>query len=112
MNSPATTKYLLGLLCQARGAGKRRRDDNSNRAFSFNPLRVLSVIIVITIPLAGNAQVDQNALSQGTQVSPSTPTAQPGQRYRIGAGDVLDIRILNRPQLSREAVRVEGDGMI
>jgi polysaccharide biosynthesis/export protein len=34
------------------------------------------------------------------------------QRYRIGAGDVLDIRILNRPQLSREAVRVEGDGMI
>jgi polysaccharide export outer membrane protein len=41
--------------------------------------------------------------------------AQPAlesQRYRIGAGDVLDIRILNRPQLSREAVRVEGDGMI
>ena len=29
--------------------------------------------------------------------------AQPApesQRYRIGAGDVLDIRILNRPQLS------------
>jgi polysaccharide export outer membrane protein len=38
-------------------------------------------------------------------------TAQ-SQRYRIGAGDVLDIRILNRPQLSREAVRVEGDGTI
>ena len=33
-------------------------------------------------------------------------------RYRIGAGDVLDIRIYNRPQLSREAVRVEGSGMI
>ena len=33
-------------------------------------------------------------------------------RYRIGAGDVLDIRIYNRPQLSREAVRVEGNGMI
>ncbi|HEX3253063.1 MAG TPA: polysaccharide biosynthesis/export family protein [Pyrinomonadaceae bacterium] len=33
-------------------------------------------------------------------------------RYRIGAGDVLDIRIFNRPQLSREAVRVEGNGMI
>ena len=33
-------------------------------------------------------------------------------RYRIGPGDVLDIRIYNRPQLSREAVRVEGNGMI
>ena len=33
-------------------------------------------------------------------------------RYRIGPGDVLDIRIYNRPQLSREAVRVEGSGMI
>ena len=39
-------------------------------------------------------------------------TAAQSQRYRIGAGDVLDIRILNRPQLSREAVRVEGDGTI
>jgi polysaccharide biosynthesis/export protein len=33
-------------------------------------------------------------------------------RYRIGAGDVLDVRIYNRPQLSRDAVRVEGSGMI
>src|SRR5215217_6635485 len=33
-------------------------------------------------------------------------------RYRIGPGDVLDIRIYNRPQLSRDAVRVEGNGMI
>jgi len=33
-------------------------------------------------------------------------------RYRIGPSDVLNIRIYNRPQLSREAVRVEGNGMI
>ena len=33
-------------------------------------------------------------------------------RYRIGAGDVIDVRIYNRPQLSRDAVRVEGNGMI
>ena len=33
-------------------------------------------------------------------------------RYRIGAGDILDIRILNRPNLSRDAVRVEGNGVI
>lgn len=32
-------------------------------------------------------------------------------RYRIGPGDVLDIRIYNRPNLTRENVRVEGNGM-
>jgi polysaccharide biosynthesis/export protein len=32
--------------------------------------------------------------------------------YKIGPGDVLDIRILNRPNLSREAIRVEGNGEI
>ena len=41
-------------------------------------------------------------------------SAQPQSedRYRIGPGDVLDIRIYTRPQLSRDAVRVEGNGMI
>lgn len=32
--------------------------------------------------------------------------------HRIGAGDVLNVQIYNRPQLSREAVRVDGRGMI
>src|SRR5213076_2877557 len=39
-------------------------------------------------------------------------SSQFGDRYRIGPGDLLDIRIYNRPQLSRDAVRVEGNGMI
>jgi polysaccharide export outer membrane protein len=38
--------------------------------------------------------------------------AQQDDRYRIGPADVVDVRIYNRPQLSREAVRVEGNGMI
>lgn len=33
-------------------------------------------------------------------------------RYRIGPGDVLDIRVFNKPILSRENVRVNGNGMI
>ena len=45
---------------------------------------------------------------------PASILAQQAQddRYRIGPADVLDIRIYNRPQLSRENVRVEGNGMI
>ena len=48
-----------------------------------------------------------------TQTPPSPRSAaQSSQRYRIGAGDLLEIRIFNRPQLSRDSVRVEGNGMI
>ncbi len=34
------------------------------------------------------------------------------ERYRIGPGDIIDIRVFNRPQLSRDAARVDGRGMI
>ncbi|MDQ3687538.1 MAG: polysaccharide export protein [Acidobacteriota bacterium] len=37
---------------------------------------------------------------------------QADDRYRIGAGDVLEVRVFNRPQLSRDAVRVDGRGTI
>lgn len=33
-------------------------------------------------------------------------------RYRIGPGDVLDIRVFNKPQFSREGVRVDSRGMV
>lgn len=46
----------------------------------------------------------------GTSVS-SVVTSVADERYRIGPQDVLDIRVFNRPQLSRE-VRVEANGMI
>lgn len=40
------------------------------------------------------------------------PLQSQDDRYRIGPGDILDIRVYNRPQLSRDAVRVEGNGML
>jgi polysaccharide biosynthesis/export protein len=40
------------------------------------------------------------------------PIQSTDDRYRLGPGDIVDIRIYNRPQLSREAVRIEGNGMI
>jgi polysaccharide export outer membrane protein len=54
-------------------------------------------------------------------VPPSTPSKRevggsPGlqaqSRYVIGLGDVLDIRVFGRPQLTRDAVRVDGRGKI
>lgn len=52
------------------------------------------------------------AFGTTVRAQPSSPTTAEPERYRIGAGDVLDIRVYNRPQLSRDAVRVEGNGMI
>jgi polysaccharide export outer membrane protein len=50
------------------------------------------------------------------QTPPATPSAsaktERDDRYRIGPGDVLDIRVFNKPLLSRESVRVNGNGMI
>ncbi|MBA3355839.1 MAG: polysaccharide biosynthesis/export family protein [Pyrinomonadaceae bacterium] len=62
---------------------------------------------VATAPetIADRAVTPQPVATLGT-------TPEPDDRYRIGPGDVLDIRILNRPNLSRESVRVEGNGMI
>ncbi|HZE64203.1 MAG TPA: polysaccharide biosynthesis/export family protein [Pyrinomonadaceae bacterium] len=66
-------------------------------------------------PNSSNASGTTVANATNTQ-SPSAvvaaATSQPDNRYRIGPGDVLDIRIFNRPNLSRDAVRVEGNGMI
>ena len=56
-------------------------------------------------PVANRAVTSQAVATSGT-------ATEPDDRYRIGPGDVLDIRILNRPNLSRESVRVEGNGMI
>src|ERR1700682_1925686 len=67
------------------------------------------------VPVSGSEPKTATAMTQ------TVPTPRPAgnmlaasadDRYRIGPGDVLDIRILNRPNLSRDAVRVEGDGTI
>ena len=47
-----------------------------------------------------------------TNKAPAPLTTNEDERYRIGPGDILDIRILNRPTISRDAVRVEGNGVI
>jgi polysaccharide export outer membrane protein len=73
--------------------------------------RFLFVFLVSFIPVTAYEQEPANS---GSEVATKTnvPKSSVDDRYRIGPGDVLDIRVLNRPHLSREAVRVEGNGMI
>ena len=82
------------------------------RKINLTPLFSVSLILVASFAPA----VAQQTTASNTPPAPAQPTvtyaADGDNRYRIGPGDVLDIRILNRPNLSREAVRVEGNGMI
>jgi polysaccharide export outer membrane protein len=84
------------------------------------PASKMSVFVLVTL-LAGSVSV---ALAQQAPVSEPSQTKTPSvqasasdspqkdDRYRIGTGDVLEIRVFNRPQLSLEAARVDGRGMI
>ncbi len=73
------------------------------------------LLTLLTASIAANAQqIAEKAVE--TQREPTRSevalAADGNDRYRIGPGDVLNIQILNRPTLSRDAVRVEGNGMI
>src|SRR4051812_36265469 len=61
--------------------------------------------------VAGSNASRETATNSKTQspAAVAVATSQPDERYRIGPGDILDIRIFNRPNLSRDAVRVEGN---
>lgn len=81
---------------------------------------VLSLLLVVQFATASAQQVTSEnpppaAATLTTTATSATsgiiPIAQGDERYRIGPGDVLDIRVFNRPQLSREA-RVDSNGMI
>src|SRR5256714_14511088 len=65
-------------------------------------------VFMLSLIASGSACV-----GSAQETKPAQPTtAQSSERYRIGPGDVLEVRVYNRPQLSRDAVRVEGNGNI
>ena len=77
----------------------------------------LTVALVLTINSAAVlAQQPASASAPPAQFGNAIPTPSPrvasDDRYRIGAGDVLDIKVLNKPQFNREGVRVSPRGMI
>lgn len=80
--------------------------------YKFSKL-VLTVISVVFLCLPfysfGQKETDNgNKITASANINLKNADGQ----YLIGVGDVLDIRIYNRPQLSRDTVRVDGRGMI
>lgn len=82
-------------------------------------LLVVAAFLAASFSVSGQQAADKtvtpaavNAPVAAASPSKATLTTNDDDRYRIGPGDILDIRILNRPTLSRDAVRVEGNGLI
>lgn len=70
-----------------------------------------ALLLTMTLLSAG-AHAQQAAAGALSATSSSPMSGAADERYRIGTGDVLEVRVFNRPQLSREAVRVDGLGKI
>lgn len=76
--------------------------------------------LFVALGVTGMAQViaASATTTKGAVVAGAAPFANNEQdsplddRYRIGPGDVLEIRVFNRPQLSLDAARVDARGMI
>ncbi len=95
---------------------RRERRDAEKRSILQKALKFIGsqagFSFVVVLLLCGAAHAQQPANIAATTPTPAVNPVSDFERYRIGPGDVLDIRIYNRPQLSRDAVRVEGNGMI
>lgn len=106
---------------------KMRTSENTYRV-RLTPLHFcLAVTLAMTSATTAFSQTDNDRTTQQTTGTRSKNAGQttaigtpdPGYRstqedriYRLGPGDVIEIRVFNRPQLSRDAVRIDERGVI
>ena len=93
------------------------------------PLNVLNVgsnmvawaIILVALLTASAGAQQQSAVASSPNQVKSARSDPPGasdsraaadNRYRIGPGDVIDIKVFNKPQFTRDGVKVDPRGMI
>jgi len=75
----------------------------------------LSLALLLVSHLGAQAQTSGQTQTPSAQPQVSKPNDVPSvadDRYRIGPDDVIEIRVFNRPQISRDSVRVDARGMI
>jgi polysaccharide export outer membrane protein len=88
--------------------------------------RLISAVLVSVVLVLGLIETSATVLAQqpvtaGAQIASPMPTpspfmaaraAGPNEHYRIGSGDIIDVKVLNKPQFNREGVRVNPAGTI
>jgi len=80
---------------------------------ALNPIASIVFLLAVTFCVMGQQQsAELSALQTDSANTPFSAPASANDAYRIGWGDVLEVRVFNRPQLSRDAVRVDNRGLI
>ena len=72
---------------------------------------MFGLVSVLLLAATASAQTPV-ANNRITAPAKASATTRSNEHYRIGPGDVLDVRVFNKPQFSRDGVRVDGRGMI
>src|SRR2546425_514856 len=94
--------------------------------FTFNFLhegsnRLAWAVILVAVLAASTGAQQQSVVAsspnegKGASSAPARPSdsrVAPDNRYRIGPGDVIDIKVFNKPQFTRDGVKVDPRGMI
>ena len=79
-------------------------------------LVAINLVIVMLAIAIGEANAQQSPVTPASQMSnpivANSSIKTSDTKYRIGPGDMLDIRVFNHAQFSRDAVRVDSSGMI
>src|SRR6266513_2114108 len=75
-------------------------------------LNSLLLFLAVSSPAYAQRPGDKTVVGVSAGQGDTPVSLVEDDRFRIGPADVLDIRIFNRPNLSRDSVRVEGNGMI
>lgn len=78
----------------------------------FHIYLVTNLIIASAVFTPAQQLKNQTSEIRKQETSSASQVTVPDEQYRIGSGDVLEVRVFNRPQLSREAVRVDGAGLV
>src|SRR2546426_171188 len=68
-------------------------------------------LVLSTVMGLGKTALGQQSADPATRAA-AVSALSDDTRYRIGPGDVLEVRVLKSPELSRDAVRVDQRGMI
>lgn len=80
------------------------------RCFRFVARSIVSLAALAVIPCI--SIMGQQPTPTANYSSAGTDSSLEDSRYRIGPGDVLEVRVLKAPELSLESVRVDQRGMI
>jgi polysaccharide export outer membrane protein len=66
-------------------------------------------LLVVTI---STVSAQQSVAGRSSKAASASADGSADDRYRIGPGDLLEIRVFNEPRFSRDNVRVDGRGMV